>query len=133
MDLAAVMAALGTRLETIPGVRIYPYPPDKVAVPAVLVSWPDGIDYDQTMAGGSDRVLVPVFVLVEPGQARTRVAELAQYTNRAGASSVKAALQAAPTLAGAAKTLRVVRSEFTTVEVAAVAYPAARLDVEVYA
>lgn len=133
MDLIAVMAGLATRLETIDGVRVYPYPPDKVAVPAALISWPDGIDYDQTFAGGADMTTIPVFVLIEPGQARIRVGELTPYTARTGAQSVKAAIQADPTLGGAAKTVRVTRAEFTTTEVAALRYPSARFDVEVFA
>ncbi len=133
MDLNGVMDALGVRLGTIAGLRVFTYPPDKVTPPAAIVAYPDAIEYDATYAGGSDRAVFGVHVLVGAVSDRASRVTIGPYANRAGAQSVKAALEADVSLAGAAKTLRVQAGEFTRMTVAGVEYLAASFDVEVYA
>ena len=132
LDLNAAMDALGVRLRTIAGLRVYDYPPDTVAVPAAVIAYPD-LEYDQTYAAGADRATFAVHVLAGKVSDRASRDSIGAYVARAGASSVKTTLEADPTLAGAVDSLRVRGVSFSTMTVAALEYLAATFDVEVVA
>lgn len=89
--LSAIRQALADRLDTIPGLQAYPTARDQVNVPAAVVL-PGGIDYDATLARGSDDFTFTVQLLVS--QAVDRVAQdtLDGYLASAGTHSVKAAV-----------------------------------------
>jgi hypothetical protein len=131
LDLNAVMNAVGVRLAAIAGVRVYDYPPDSVAVPAAVVSYPEEITYDETMARGCDSCVLTVAVLVGMTSDRASRDALAAYVAGTGAASVKTAVDG--TLAGTVKDARVGRAVFRDVNVGGVDYRAAIFDVEVYA
>lgn len=130
LDLNAVMNAVGVRLATIAGLRVYDYPPDSVAVPAAVVSYPEEITYDETMARGCDSCILAVSVLVGVSSDRASRDALAAYLAGTGASSVKTAVDG--TLAGTVKDARVGRAVIRDVAVGGVDYRAAIFDVEVY-
>ncbi len=92
MDVKAVMAELGAKLDTIAGLRVFGYPPGKLPTPGAFVAPPDDITFDETYGRGSDALTFPVFVLVSRGDDRSAVLELVAYLAGSGAKSVKAAL-----------------------------------------
>lgn len=133
-DLNAVMDGLGVRLKTIAGLRVHDYPPDSVAVPAAIVDFPEGIEYHPTYGVDSASAVFPVYVLVGQVSDRASRDAIAPYANPAGDQAVLAAIEADPTLGGAAQSLQVQRSDFTkTLISGGVEYLAVRFDVEVYA
>jgi hypothetical protein len=93
MLLSAVMDELGTALDTIDGLRVYPYNAEKVMPPAAVVGWPDPLTYDATYGRGGDRVSMPLVVVVGRLDARTTRDRLAKYLDGTGAASVKATLE----------------------------------------
>lgn len=93
MNLADVMDELGTALETIDGLRVFPYFADRIVPPAAVLAWPDPITYDETLGRGSDHITLPLFVMVGRFDARTTRDRLAQYLAGNGDASVKAAIE----------------------------------------
>ena len=88
------MDELGIALGTVQGLRAFPYSAARVAPPAAVVLWPDEIAYDQSMARGSDRITLPVLVIVGRVDERSARDRLAGYLDGAGPTSVKAAVEA---------------------------------------
>lgn len=107
LNASAVMDGLGVRLATISGLRVFDFPPDSVNPPAAIVGYPT-VQFDATMARGKDRLSIPVYVYVGRVSDRNARDQLAAYMAGAGASSVKAAVEAGKTLGGACDTCRVV-------------------------
>jgi hypothetical protein len=133
LNLNATMDALGVRLATISGLRVYDYPPDTIAEPAGVIAYPESVEYDQTYAGGADRATFPVHVLTGKVSDRASRDRIGAYVARTGGSSVKTTLEAEPTLGGVVDSLRVERATFSTMAVAGLEYLAPTFDVEVYA
>lgn len=113
MNLAAVMAEMGTKLDTIPGLNVKPYTADSINPPAALVELPDTYTFDETYGRGSDSMTLNVTVAVAKVDARNAHTELAKYANGSGTHSVKQALEAGPNTAY--DTLRVTGVVFGTV------------------
>lgn len=132
LDLNAAMDAIGATLKTIPGLRVYDYPPDAIAVPAAVVAFPDAVEYDRTYRAGSDSAVFTVHIVVGKMSDRASRDAVGAYVGRAG-PSVKTTLEADPTLGGAIQTLRAERAQLVTMTVGGVEYLAASFDVEVYA
>lgn len=130
LDVNAAMDAIGTRLGTINGLRVYDYPADNVAVPAAVVSHPDTITYDVTYARGCDMATVQVTVIVGKVSDRASRDALEAYRAGTGSSSIKAALDG--NLGGAVQTARVTQADALTLTLAGVEYAAATFDVEIY-
>lgn len=133
LDLNAAMDALGVRLATIAGLRVYDYPPDVIAEPAGVIAYPESVDYDQTYAGGADRAMFPIHVLTGKVSDRASRDRIGAYVARTGAASVKTTLEAEPTLGGVVDSLRVQSATFSTMAVAGLEYLAVSFNVEVYA
>lgn len=93
MDLDTVLTELGTQLSTITGLRVYDYPPEDVAVPAVIVAYPSELTFDETYGRGMDRLSVPVIVVVGKVSERSTRKALVAYCDGSGASSIKAVLE----------------------------------------
>ena len=93
MNLADVMDELGVALETIDGLKVFPYYADRIIPPAAVLAWPDPITYDNTMGRGSDRETMHLFVMVGRFDARTTRDRLAQYLNGGGDTSIKAKVE----------------------------------------
>lgn len=129
MNVGSVMDALGSALETIDGLRVFPYWADRVTPPFAIVEFPEKIDYDLTMVRGGDRLSIKVIVGVARTDARTARDVLAVYADGSGASSVKAAIEAHT--ATAYGSVRVQSADFGLVTVAAVEYLAATFTVDI--
>jgi len=129
MDLAAVMDAIGDRLDMIDGLRVHKYPVGSVSPPAAVLSYPDDYEYDSTYARGMDRMTLPVVLVVGKASERTARDRLAAYVNGSGTSSVKAVLESG---AYTAFDVVVVKSaEFDVVRIADVDYLAAVFDLDI--
>lgn len=125
LDVNATMDALGVRLQTIDGLRVYDYPPDSVAVPAGIVGLPDTVRYDETYGRGSDSAIFPVHVLVS---------KVSDRASRDAVSSYLAAVKAAVdgNLAGAVSDARVSEAKPQMITVAGTEYLAITFTVEVF-
>lgn len=101
LDLPGVMRGLAAALAALPApgggaLRALAFPLDSVTPPAAIVAFPDGdVEYDELNAGGGDRARLEVFVVVGRPNERGGYEALASYMSGAGASSVKAAIEAA--------------------------------------
>lgn len=89
VDVAAQIAA---RLDTIPGLRVFPYPADSVHEPAAIVAFPDRIDFDATYGRGMDTVELPVYIVVGRASDRKGAEKALAYWSGDGAFSIKAAV-----------------------------------------
>ncbi len=133
LDLNAVMDALGVRLATIPGLRVADYPSDAANPPQAIVSLPDTVDYDSTMARACDRVMIPITILVGKVSDRAARDAIAAYVSGTGALSVKGAVEGgASDLGGVAQTVRVTQARIDVVTIQSIDYLGASFDVEVY-
>lgn len=92
MNVATLMDELGAALETIPGLRVFPYSVDRVTPPAAIVGWPEPLTYDGTYGRGMDSLTLPIYVLVGRVDARSARDVLAAYLDGSGSGSVKAAI-----------------------------------------
>ena len=124
-----VLDALAAAVDNISGLRTYAYPPDQVSPPAAVVGLPES-PFDISM-GGANEWAIPVFVIVGKVTDRTTRAALCSYVTPTGATSVKAAIEADPTLGGACDSVAVTRAEFSTITVAGTEYLAAELTANV--
>lgn len=91
LELAAVMRALGERLDTVSGLNVYVGWPDKVIPPAAIVALPADVTYDVTYRRGADRWEIPVIVAVRMDP--LDLDALSAYVTGGGARSVKAVLE----------------------------------------
>ena len=133
LNVSTAMDGLGTRLATITGLRVFDFAPDSLSPPAAIVSLPENIEWDLTMARGSDRCTIPVYVLVGKASDRAARDKLAGYLAGTGATSVKTAIESDETLGGAVDSVRVMRASSSVMTVAGQEFLAATFDVDVVA
>lgn len=129
MNLAGVMDDLSVALETIPGLRVFPYWADKVTPPAAIVGWPEPLTFDRTFGRGSDQVEIPVYVVVGKVDARSSRDRLAKYADGSGDHSVKTAVEEHQ--ATAFDSARISRVEFDVMTISAVDYLAATFYIDI--
>lgn len=129
MNLTDVMEEVAARLATIKGMRVFPYPADSVSPPAAIVSYPETLTYDETYGRGSDRMALPVVVVVGKPYDRSTRDLITRYTDGSGASSVKAALETGTY--ASCDGVRVTRAEFDVVSIAGTDYVAAQFDLDI--
>jgi len=132
LDLPATLSGLGARLSLLSGLRVYNYPPDKVAPPAAIVGLPSQVDYDATMGRGLDRMVIPIIVLVGKVSDRASRAAIAAYVSGTGASSIKATIEGDSTLAGVVDSVAVTTARIDVVTMNGIDYMGAEFDAEVY-
>jgi hypothetical protein len=84
-------------------IRVYNYPDQNVQVPCIVVGYPSNIDFDLSFRDGSDRLKVPVWVMV--GKAHDRSARERLSVLLTGVKSIKAGLDG--DLGGAVQSCRV--------------------------
>ncbi|MBW0117025.1 hypothetical protein [Pseudonocardia abyssalis] len=130
MNIAALMDELGEALKSIEGLRVYPYYIDRVAPPAAVVGWPEPITFDETFGRGSDRLTLPVHVVVGKVDARSARDELSLFLAGSGPSSIKQALDNGTYLNADAVTVREARVEVLTI--AGIDYLSGVFDVDIY-
>lgn len=129
MNVAMVMDEIGAALKTIAGLKVFPYSASKVTPPAAIVGWPDPYTYDDTMGRGSDRLTIPVYVVVGNVSARASRDAIARYADGSGEASVKAAIEAADY--ESCDSIRVESCEFGTTTVAGTEYLLATFQMDV--
>jgi hypothetical protein len=132
MIISDVMDDVARRLGTIKDLRAYEFPPDKVDVPAAVVSYPDDYTYDGTYRRGADRMTLPVVAVV--GRASDRAARdlLTAYVDGDGPESFKRVLESGDLPAYTSfHTIRVTKVEFDVVRIAGVDYVAALFDLDI--
>jgi len=87
------MDEVGARLGTIAGLRVTPYPPEKITPPAGFIGYPEDLEFGQTYVRGSDKMTLPVVIAEKLTPARSVRKRLTDYCDGAGAKSVKAVLE----------------------------------------
>src|SRR5262245_55039882 len=105
-NLSAIRAGIVTRLRTIEGLRAYAQVPGTIDPPVAVVQ-PMGIDFDLTMADGSDEYMVAIVVAVSQAETRTAQLLLDDYLAKTGDRSIRAAIDADQTLGGVVDITRV--------------------------
>ena len=126
-----IRTALGVKLDTITGLRVFDYVPDSLAPPAAVVE-PIEVDYDQAMNLGCEFYRAFILVIVGRMSDRSSQDRLDAYVAESGASSIKAALETDRTLGGACATLVVTSARPREVVVSGVNMIAYRFEVTIY-
>ena len=132
MKIDDVMQQLANRLDTIPGLRVFAYPPAKITPPAAVVTYPADYSYDATYGRGMDKLQLPVVALVGKVSDRATRGQITKYVDGAGAASFKAVLEgnAAPAYT-AFDSVRVARVVFDVVAIGAVEYLSATFTLDI--
>lgn len=129
VNIATVMDALGAAVDTIAGVRVFPYWADRVVPPAAVVSFPSPLTFDVGYQRGGDRAEFPLTLLVGKVDARSARDDLAKYLNGTGADSVKTAIEAHVTTAW--DSVRVTQAEVAVISIAGTEYLGAEFTIDV--
>jgi len=108
--------------------RVFDYIPDQVPTPCAVVG-NITITFDEAQNRGLDQGEIDVIVIVSRMNERGAQDKLDGYLAGTGAGSLKAAIEADRTLAGALATLRVIRAAPITIEVAGVTFFAYQYEV----
>ena len=129
MNVTTVRSNLAATVATIDGLRAVEFVPPTITPPTAVVSLGAGT-YDDTF-GGSMTCEFGVLVLVARADDRSAQARLNDYISPTGASSIKATVDAAPTLGGSVGTATVTGwgdpAEF---EIAGISYVGVEFTVE---
>ena len=103
---SGLRTALATQLATIRSLRTAATVPDNPA-PPVAVIVPVNVEYDTSFGRGTDTYTFSVLLIVGRMSERAAQTTLDAYINPTGATSIKAAINADPTLGGACQSARV--------------------------
>jgi len=106
VSLLTLRQGIATNLSAISGLRTSWFVPDNPSPPIAIVV-PDRVDYDVSMARGSDTFGFQVLLIGGRINERTAQSSLDVYLESTGAYSIKAAIEADKTLGGAAHSCRV--------------------------
>lgn len=108
--------------------------PDDIYPPAAIVGMPTRVAYDFSFRSAVTRFTFPVRVICGRTTERESQDKLDDFASADGPSSLRATIDADPTLGGVANTTRVVEArDFGVYEVAGVGYIGMELEVEVIA
>jgi hypothetical protein len=132
--IADGIAALLTPLGDF-GLRAVVWMPDRLAADSVtaVVGFPERIEYDQTMGRGMVKWSVPVTLYAGREHSQQAQEALAAFTDPYDAASVKAAIEADPTLGGAADACVIALADrFGAYEINGSPYLGYTLNVEVW-
>lgn len=133
MSLATIRAGLAVRLETIDGLRVYPYPPDSISELPCAYILPKGGDYDTTFDHGIRYDFEVVLLLAKGADVKYAQLNIDNYINRTGAKSVYAAIDGESTLGGSCDVCRVARfSEYGGLEYAGTVFLGCKWALEIY-
>jgi hypothetical protein len=95
MRLDAVMDEVAAAMEQITGLRVIPYPPEKITPPAGYVSYPESVDFDEEYGRGGDQFTgLPIVLLSSKVTTRTARDTVAAWASGDGPQSIKRALEA---------------------------------------
>ena len=130
--VSQVADGLKARLATITGLRTFSYQPEQENPP---FGYPqiNSIDYHRAYSGGDVVMNWTVFVVVGRYLDRTAHASLDDYLSYSGTKSVRAAIEADPTLGGVCSTL-IVRSgaDITSLDANGAQFLVIQMQVEVH-
>jgi hypothetical protein len=98
--IRAVLTAIETQLETIPGLRATNYAPGQITPPQAIIMAPPIPSYQQGLGGRRPILEVSVTVLVATGLERISQLQLADYADPDSDTSIAAAIATDPTLGG---------------------------------
>lgn len=95
MNISEVAAEVSARLNTINGLRCFPYQPGSITPPAAMVlnPSPGDLQYDKTYGRGMDRMTLPLLLVAGRASERTAQDAIRAYLDGSGARSVKATLE----------------------------------------
>jgi hypothetical protein len=105
--IGEIRTALGTKLSTISGVHVRDFLPDQIVDPLITIT-PTSINYHGAMQGGLIEVEFRVLVVVSRVSERVAQTRLDAFASYSGASSVRAAIEADPSLGGVVEYAQVV-------------------------
>ena len=126
VDLTATMDGIGDLVEAAALVpNVYRWPAESVTVPCAVVGYPTAIDLDATFQRGTDRVALPLWLVV--GRTTTKDARDALSVLLGAAPSVKATLDGAQSFGD----LRVTDAEVSEIVIGGVSYLGLRFTVDV--
>lgn len=130
MDLGAVMQAVADRIDTIADLRVYAYPPDVIAPPAAVVTYPGTLTYDASYGRGMDRIPdLGVVLLVGKVSDRASRDLITKWAKGSGANSIKTVVESGTYTAF--HTVRVTEVTFDVVSVAGVEHLAATFTLDI--
>lgn len=129
MNLDAVMEQVASKVDLIADLRVFAYPPDSLTPPAAVVSYPETYTFDETYGRGSDRLTLPVVVVVGKVTDRGTRESLAAYCDGSGAKSVKQAVETGGYTA--LHSVRVTGIEFDVVTIGGTDYMAALFSLDI--
>lgn len=96
MNLNEAVDQIAARLDAMPGYKIFPYPPESITPPCLIVSYPDQVEYDLTNGRGTDQVkglvISAVVGKVTSLAARRKVMALAS----GGTNGIKSLIESQP-------------------------------------
>lgn len=132
MNLNTVYDEVAAVLRTVTDVQVFDYPPNAVAPPSAIISYPDAVDYHQEYRSAASRIDNLPVVLVA-GKADDRQARVlcATWASRGTAGSVPDALESASYTAIDSLTVR--RVTFDTVTIAGIDYITTLFDLDISA
>lgn len=106
MSLMQLRQGIASNLATISGLRTSWFVPDNPSPPIAIVV-PDRVDYDVSMARGSDTFAFQVLIIAGRINERSAQSTLDAFLDSTGSASIKAAIESDKTLGGAAHSARV--------------------------
>ena len=104
--VSSLRAGLATALGTIANLRVYELVPDNPQHPSAIIRI-DRVEFDSTMARGSDEFAFVITVVVGRADDRAAQMKLETYVAGSGSQSIKTAIESDPTLGGIAMACRV--------------------------
>jgi hypothetical protein len=110
-SLTSIRNGIATNLGNVSSLSVYGYVPDSIEPPTAIVGVVESIDYDSTMARGSDTYNIPVLLYVSRVDAQDSQETLDGYLASTGANSIKAQIESDVTLDGSAQSVRVVEAD----------------------
>ena len=133
-SIKALRDGIKTRLAAVTGIYTHDTIPDDVYPPAAIVGFPTAVRYDFAMRTPVSRYTFPVRVIAGRTTERESQDKIDDLCSPDGALSIRAAVDADPTLGGVAHSSRVVEArEFGVYEVAGVSYIGGEFEIEVIA
>ena len=130
MDLGAVMQAVADRIDTIPNLQVFAYPPATVSPPAAIVTYPGTLTYDASYGRGMDRIPdLTVVLLVGKVSDRASRDLITKWAKGSGATSIKTVVESGTYTAF--DTVRVVEVTFDIIAVAGVEHLAATFTLDI--
>lgn len=129
--LEAVVAALATALDAVPDLRVYPFPADIVAAPAVVLTLPDSEFSIVQGAGESYTWTFPLWLFVAKADDRAGAAELRKYLEPIGTYSIRQAVEVDRSLSGSCDSVQVLGVSTSIASVAGTSFLAAEFTLEV--